>query len=184
MISKNNIWLYGASGKAGNMVVKNYSGKIVISARPDMSRRVLSEKQKEFNELMKYANEWAKKVMLNPKQKEEACLTLRVPANKVFRAMVKEFILRKGDVDDILPSYVSQKYKNNGINHEHFINTESPVNEGKPVIKGTDIPIEVVLQKLSRGTTFPELLEEYPRLKMEDILAVLAYASERVSGNR
>src|SRR5690606_38668040 len=110
--------------------------------------------------------------------------TLRVPANKVFRAMVKELILRKGDVDDILPSYVSQKYKNNGIKHEHLINTESPVNEGKPVIKGTDIPIEVVLQKLSRGTTFPELLEEYPRLKMEDILAVLAYASERVSGNR
>ena len=53
---------------------------------------------------------------------------------------------------------------------------------GKPVIKGTRIPVELVLRKLSEGATEAELLDGYPRLRHEDILAVLKYAADPVSG--
>ncbi|MDD5673858.1 MAG: DUF433 domain-containing protein [Chitinivibrionales bacterium] len=49
---------------------------------------------------------------------------------------------------------------------------------GKPVIKGTRIPVEVLLRKLSESATFDELLMAYPHLKREDILAVLSYSAD------
>ncbi len=49
---------------------------------------------------------------------------------------------------------------------------------GKPVIKGTRIPVELILRKLSEGATEEELLDAYPHLCREDILAALAYAAE------
>ena len=48
---------------------------------------------------------------------------------------------------------------------------------GKPVVKGTRIPVELVLRKLGEGITETELLEAYPRLTHEDIRACLAYAA-------
>lgn len=48
---------------------------------------------------------------------------------------------------------------------------------GKPVIKGTRIPVELILKLLGQGVSFQELLEDYPRLKNEDIFAALNYAS-------
>ena len=47
---------------------------------------------------------------------------------------------------------------------------------GKPVIKGTRIPVELILRKLSEGATEQDLLDAYPHLSHEDILAALAYA--------
>ncbi len=44
---------------------------------------------------------------------------------------------------------------------------------GKPVIKGTRITVELILRELSEGMTIEELLEAYPPLTKEDILAVL-----------
>jgi len=52
---------------------------------------------------------------------------------------------------------------------------------GKPVIAGTRIPVELILRKLSEGTTEAELLEGYPRLTREDIAATLAYAADVVA---
>jgi uncharacterized protein (DUF433 family) len=52
---------------------------------------------------------------------------------------------------------------------------------GKPVIKGTRLTVELILQKLSEGATTEELINAYPTLKPEDILAVLAYASDVIS---
>lgn len=49
---------------------------------------------------------------------------------------------------------------------------------GKPVIKGTRIPVEIILNKLSQKIAPEEILEDYPRLKMEDIQAAIAYAAE------
>ena len=49
---------------------------------------------------------------------------------------------------------------------------------GKPVIKGTRIPIELILRKLSEGATLEELLDAYPHLSPRDIQAALAYAVE------
>ncbi len=47
---------------------------------------------------------------------------------------------------------------------------------GKPVIRGTRISVEFVLERLSFGATIDELLEAYPRLQRDDILACLDYA--------
>lgn len=52
---------------------------------------------------------------------------------------------------------------------------------GKPVIKGTRIPIELLLRKLGEGATVEELLDAYPRLSREDVQAALTYAARSIS---
>lgn len=49
---------------------------------------------------------------------------------------------------------------------------------GKPCIKGTRISVELILGWLANGWTFEQLLESYPALVREDILAALAFAAE------
>jgi uncharacterized protein (DUF433 family) len=45
---------------------------------------------------------------------------------------------------------------------------------GKPVIRGTRIPVELILRKLIEGATHADLLDAYPRLTQVDIHAALA----------
>ncbi len=52
---------------------------------------------------------------------------------------------------------------------------------GKPVIRGSRITVELVLRKLSEGTTEANLLDAYPRLKREDIQAALRYAADTLA---
>ena len=52
---------------------------------------------------------------------------------------------------------------------------------GKPVIRGTRIPVELVLRKLADGATEAEILEAYPALKADDVKAALAYAAESIA---
>ena len=47
---------------------------------------------------------------------------------------------------------------------------------GKPVIKGTRIPVAVILEQLAEGASWPELLRGYPELSGQDIRAALRYA--------
>ncbi len=49
---------------------------------------------------------------------------------------------------------------------------------GKPVIAGTRITVELILQKLAAGETVEDLLEAHPRLTREAIQAALAFAAE------
>lgn len=49
---------------------------------------------------------------------------------------------------------------------------------GKPVIKGTRIPVELILKMLSQGIATEEILGEYPQLTKEDIQAALAYGAK------
>lgn len=49
---------------------------------------------------------------------------------------------------------------------------------GKPVIKGTRIAVEFVIDLLAQGWSEPEILRNYPGLTHEDILACLKYAGE------
>jgi uncharacterized protein (DUF433 family) len=51
---------------------------------------------------------------------------------------------------------------------------------GKPVIRGTRIPVELILRKLSEGATESDLLDAYPRLAIEDIKAALAFAADSI----
>jgi uncharacterized protein (DUF433 family) len=48
---------------------------------------------------------------------------------------------------------------------------------GKPVIRGTRVAVELVLELLAAGQSETEILANYPGLEREDILACLAYAS-------
>ena len=52
---------------------------------------------------------------------------------------------------------------------------------GKPVIRGTRIPVELIVKMLAQGIAEEEILKEYPRLEPADIKAALAYASEVLS---
>src|SRR5258706_8791784 len=96
MIVTGNPLLMGASGKLKNIVVKQYKDKTVITAVPDMSGRKLSKKQKDSNERMRLAIQSAKKITDAPRLRQRACEMLQVPPNKVFRAIVKQFLLTDG----------------------------------------------------------------------------------------
>ncbi len=50
---------------------------------------------------------------------------------------------------------------------------------GKPCIKGTRIAVSDMLQWLASGMTYSQILEDYPQLKEEHILASLAFAANR-----
>jgi uncharacterized protein (DUF433 family) len=49
---------------------------------------------------------------------------------------------------------------------------------GKPVIKGTRIPVYIIIEFLANGLTEVEILNQYPTLKRDDIKAALLYASK------
>jgi uncharacterized protein (DUF433 family) len=53
--------------------------------------------------------------------------------------------------------------------------------QGKPVIRGTRIPVELLLRKLAEGATFEDLLNAYPRLTGDDIRAALDYAAGTIA---
>ena len=52
---------------------------------------------------------------------------------------------------------------------------------GKPVIRGTRIPVERILRKLSEGASEADLLDAYPRLTREDIQAAMRYAADTLA---
>ena len=52
---------------------------------------------------------------------------------------------------------------------------------GKPVIRGTRIPVELILRKLSEGASEADLLGAYPRLAREDIHAAMRYAADTLA---
>jgi len=49
---------------------------------------------------------------------------------------------------------------------------------GKPVIKGTRIPVDAILRRLVGGASIKDILEDYPNLKEEGTRAALIYAAE------
>lgn len=63
--------------------------------------------------------------------------------------------------------------------HERIIR-DPDVLVGKPVIKGTRIPVSLILNLLAHGYDFGRIVEAYPQLTEDDIVAALAYAGERM----
>jgi len=62
----------------------------------------------------------------------------------------------------------------------NYIESKPTLLYGKPVVKGTRIPVDLLLEKLSKGEGVEDLLEAYPRLKREDVFASLAFAAEMI----
>ncbi len=58
------------------------------------------------------------------------------------------------------------------------ITVDGKVMVGKPVIRGTRIPVELIVRMLAQGIQEADILREYPRLQPEDIRAALAYAAD------
>ena len=65
-----------------------------------------------------------------------------------------------------------------GIEASHLEAEFAEILFGKMVVKGTRVPAELILEKLALGNTLQELIEAYPRITQQDILACLSYASE------
>jgi uncharacterized protein (DUF433 family) len=62
--------------------------------------------------------------------------------------------------------------------HHDRIEKKPDVMLGKPVIKGTRIPVELIIRKLGEGASLEDLLDAYPNLVGKDIHAALLYAAE------
>jgi uncharacterized protein (DUF433 family) len=60
------------------------------------------------------------------------------------------------------------------------IEIDTEVMLGKPVVRGTRITVEILLEKLAAGASVEEILADYPDLQREDVLAALAYARQAV----
>lgn len=54
------------------------------------------------------------------------------------------------------------------------------IRSGKPVIKGTRVPVDLIVGKLAGGMTYEEIMQEY-ELTKEDIFACLEYAAKQLS---
>ncbi|HLG81498.1 MAG TPA: DUF433 domain-containing protein [Bradyrhizobium sp.] len=58
------------------------------------------------------------------------------------------------------------------------IEVSPQIMDGKPVIRGTRIPVELVLRKLGAGKSAEEVLADHPRLTLDDIRAAQAFAAD------
>ena len=58
------------------------------------------------------------------------------------------------------------------------IEVNPQIMDGKPVIRGTRIPVELVLRKLGAGKSAEEILADHPRLTQDDIRAAQAFAAD------
>lgn len=66
-------------------------------------------------------------------------------------------------------------------NWRNYIESKPDVMYGKAVIKGIRIPVDLIFEKMSFGRSIDELLNDYPQLNKEAILACLSFASETLS---
>jgi uncharacterized protein (DUF433 family) len=62
---------------------------------------------------------------------------------------------------------------------EDRIIVDSKILVGKPVIKGTRLSVEFILGLLANGWSVEQVLDEYPQLKREDVIASLKYGVEK-----
>ena len=58
------------------------------------------------------------------------------------------------------------------------ITIDPKVLSGKPIIRGTRMSVAFILDLLANGWTIEEILENYPQLKKEDVIAALKYAAK------
>ncbi len=64
-------------------------------------------------------------------------------------------------------------------NYQSFITIDPNIRSGKPIIRGMRITVYDILEMLSDGMKFDEIIEDYPELNEDDIYAVLSYAADK-----
>jgi uncharacterized protein (DUF433 family) len=70
------------------------------------------------------------------------------------------------------------QHRRSQMNWRDRITADPAVLVGKPVIKGTRIAVEFLIELLAEGWTHEQILKNYPQLKQEDIQAALHHAAE------
>jgi uncharacterized protein (DUF433 family) len=61
-----------------------------------------------------------------------------------------------------------------------FIESNPKIMMGKPVVKGTRITVELILEKIASGESFEQVIEAHPRLTVEAIRAAIAFAADNL----
>jgi uncharacterized protein (DUF433 family) len=64
------------------------------------------------------------------------------------------------------------------MNWREYITSNPEILFGKPAIKGTRIPVDLLLEKLAAGHSNQDLLQAYPQLTLHDVQACLFFAAE------
>ncbi len=63
------------------------------------------------------------------------------------------------------------------LHYQNYIEANPNIMFGKPCVKGTRVPVDLILEKLGNGESIEDLLDAYPRISKESVLACLTYAS-------
>lgn len=92
MAKTDSLFFEKAFGHVGKQFVfKRYGDRTLIAKYPDMSKRVLSEKQLKNNRLMEEANYAARTIMADEAQRMAAQVRLNVTSNKLYTSLIKEY---------------------------------------------------------------------------------------------
>lgn len=66
------------------------------------------------------------------------------------------------------------------INWQTYISVDPEIHHGEPCIKGTRIPVSMIVGSVADGMSIDEIVAEYPQLKTDSVRAALAYAADVV----
>lgn len=96
MAKTDSLFFQKAFGHVGRQFVfRQYRGKTLIAKYPDMSNRVLSEKQVKNNERMIEANIAAREIMADEDLRKAAQFRLNVTSNKLYTALIREYFAKE-----------------------------------------------------------------------------------------
>lgn len=66
------------------------------------------------------------------------------------------------------------------INWQAYISVDPEIHHGEPCIKGTRVPVSMIVGSVADGMSIDEIIAEYPQLKTDSVRAALAYAADVV----
>ena len=66
---------------------------------------------------------------------------------------------------------------------DQLIQSDPKIMMGKPVIAGTRITVELILEKLAAGETIEQILDEHPRLTKQAVLAAIRFAADALKAD-
>ncbi len=103
----------------------------------------------------------------------------QVDNNQVFHKALTKFKCNSVTMrhQEVAAAYTRARAEPMDEHLRQRIAVDPTVMAGKPVIRGTRIPVELIVRMLAQGVSDQEIRGEYPRLEPEDLQAALAYAA-------